>query len=139
MQGNYHIKTIEEYEEAYAASLENPEDFWAAIAAENFVWKKPWSEVLSWNFNTPEVKWFDGAELNITENCIDRHLGTRADKTAILFEPNDPSSPAEHISYKELHERVCKFANVLKAQGIEKGDRVCIYLPMALIWASSRK
>ena len=130
MQGNYHLKTFKEYEEAYAASLENPEAFWAAIASENFVWTKPWKEVLSWNFDTPEVKWFEGAQLNITENCIDRHLETRADKTAILFEPNDPSSPAEHISYKELHERVCKFANVLKAKGIEKGDRVCIYLPM---------
>lgn len=130
MQANYHIKTLAEYKESYEASLKNPEDFWAAIASENFVWKRTWKEVLSWDFNIPEVKWFEGAQLNITENCIDRHLEKRGDKTAILFEPNDPKSPAEHITYQELHERVCKFANVLKEKGIEKGDRVCIYLPM---------
>jgi acetyl-CoA synthetase len=84
----------------------------------------------SWDFTKPEIKWFEGAKLNITENCLDRHLRTKGDKTAILFEPNDPNDPAEHITYKALHERVCKFANVLKAKGIEKGDRVCIYLPM---------
>jgi len=130
MQGNYHIRTFEEYQQAYAASVQNPEEFWAKIASENFVWKKPWNQVLSWNFGTPEVKWFEGAQLNITENCIDRHLETRGDKTAILFEPNDPTSSAEHITYRQLHERVCKFANVLREKGIEKGDRVCIYLPM---------
>ncbi|MFT5103334.1 MAG: acetyl-CoA synthetase [Candidatus Latescibacterota bacterium] len=130
MQGKYHLRTFEEYKQAYASSVENPEEFWAKIASENFVWKKPWNEVLSWDFSTPEVKWFEGAQLNITENCIDRHLEIRADKTAILFEPNDPKSPAEHITYRELHKRVCKFANVLKEKGIGKGDRVCIYLPM---------
>ena len=130
MKGNYHIKTFEAYKAAYKASIDNPADFWAAIASENFVWRKPWNDVLSWDFSTPEVKWFEGAKLNITENCIDRHLERRGDKTAILFEPNDPTSLPEHITYRELHERVCKFANVLKEKGIEKGDRVCIYLPM---------
>ncbi|WP_229797169.1 acetate--CoA ligase, partial [Arenibacter certesii] len=89
-----------------------------------------WDKVLSWNFSTPEIKWFEGAKLNITENCIDRHLLNRGDKTAIIFEPNDPNEEAEHITYKQLHDRVCKLANVLKDQGIKKGDRVCIYLPM---------
>ena len=94
------------------------------------MWQKKWDKVLSWDFSKPEVKWFEGAQLNITENCIDRHLATRGDKTAILFEPNDPKDPAEHITYSQLHERVNRFANVLKSQGIKKGDRVCIYLPM---------
>ena len=86
--------------------------------------------MLSWDFNKPEIKWFEGAQLNITENCIDRHLNTKADKTAFLFEPNDPKEPAQHITYQQLYDRVNKMANVLKSQGIQKGDRVCIYLPM---------
>ncbi|MCL4122603.1 UNVERIFIED_CONTAM: hypothetical protein GTU68_016751 [Idotea baltica] len=94
------------------------------------MWRKKWDNVLSWDFSKPEVKWFEGAQLNITENCIDRHLSTRGNKTAILFEPNDPKEAAQHITYKQLHERVNKFANVLKNEGIKKGDRVCIYLPM---------
>ena len=94
------------------------------------MWRKKWDQVLDWDFEKAEISWFKGAQLNITENCIDRHLYTRGDKTAILFEPNDPKEPAIHITYRQLHERVCKFANVLKAQGIGKGDRVCIYLPM---------
>ncbi|OUS19150.1 acetate--CoA ligase [Nonlabens dokdonensis] len=127
---NYHIKHLEEYWQVYRKSVRNPESFWEEIAEEHFLWRKKWDKVLSWDFSRPEVKWFEGAQLNITENCIDRHLATRADKTAILFEPNDPSEGAQHISYRELHERVSKFANVLKSQGVEKGDRVCIYLPM---------
>ena len=127
---NYHIKHLEEYWQVYRKSVRNPESFWEEIAEEHFLWRKKWDKVLSWDFSKPEVKWFEGAQLNITENCIDRHLATRADKTAILFEPNDPSEGAQHISYRELHERVSKFANVLKSQGVEKGDRVCIYLPM---------
>ncbi len=127
---NYHIKHLEEYWQVYRKSVRNPENFWEEIAEEHFLWRKKWDKVLEWDFSKPEVQWYKGAKLNITENCIDRHLTTRADKTAILFEPNDPKEKAQHISYKELHERVCKFANVLKAQGIEKGDRVCIYLPM---------
>lgn len=127
---NYHIKHLEEYWQVYRKSVRNPESFWEEIAEEHFLWRKKWDKVLSWDFSTPEVKWFEGAKLNITENCIDRHLATRGDKTAILFEPNDPNEGAQHITYKELHERVSQFANVLKEQGIEKGDRVCVYLPM---------
>jgi acetyl-CoA synthetase len=127
---NYHIKNLEEYWQVYRKSVRNPEIFWEEIAEEHFLWRKKWDKVLEWDFSKPEVKWYSGAKLNITENCIDRHLTTRADKTAILFEPNNPKEAAQSISYKELHERVCRFANVLKSQGIEKGDRVCIYLPM---------
>ena len=127
---NYHIENLEEYFQVYRQSIQNPELFWEEIAKENFLWRKKWDNVLTWNFSKPEVKWFEGAKLNITENCIDRHLDTRADKTAIIFEPNNPDEKAEHISYKQLHEKVNKFANVLKSKGVKKGDRVCIYLPM---------
>ena len=127
---NYHIKNFPEYYQVYRNSIRNPEVFWEEIAEEHFIWKKRWNSVLEWDFTKPEVKWFDGAQLNITENCIDRHLATRAHKTAILFEPNNPNEPAEHITYKQLFERVNQFANVLKENGIQKGDRVCIYVPM---------
>ena len=127
---NYHIKHLEEYYQVYRKSVRNPENFWEEIAEEHFMWRKKWDNVLSWDFSKPEVKWFEGAKLNITENCIDRHLYTRGDKTAIIFEPNSPDEKALHITYRELHERVCRFANVLKENGIKKGDRVCIYLPM---------
>ncbi len=127
---NYHIKHLEEYFQVYRKSVRNPEGFWEEIAEEHFVWRKKWNSVLDWDFSKPEIKWFDGAKLNITENCIDRHLHIRGDKTAILFEPNDPEEEAQHITYRALHERVCKFANVLKDNGIQKGDRVIIYLPM---------
>jgi len=127
---NYHIKHLEEYFQIYNKSVNDPETFWGEIAEENFIWHKKWDRVLSWDFTKPEVKWFEGAKLNITENCLDRHLITRADKTAILFEPNDPNEEAQHITYRILYERVCRMANVLKDQGIQKGDRVCIYLPM---------
>ena len=127
---NYHIKHLEEYFQVYNKSVNDPETFWGEIAEENFIWHKKWDKVLQWDFTKPEVKWFEGAKLNITENCLDRHLITRADKTAILFEPNDPKEGAQHISYRTLHERVCRMANVLKEQGVEKGDRICIYLPM---------
>lgn len=127
---NYHIKGLEEYFQVYRKSVDNPEQFWEEIAEENFVWRKRWNTVLEWDFEKPEVKWFEGAQLNITENCLDRHLYHRGDKTALIFEPNDPKNPAEHITYKDLHERVCRFANVLKAKGIKRGDRVCIYVPM---------
>ncbi|WP_299675757.1 acetate--CoA ligase [uncultured Dokdonia sp.] len=126
----YHIQNLEHYFQVYRHSVDAPEEFWQQIARENFVWQKPWDTILNWNPDTAEVRWFEGAQLNITENCLDRHLETRADKTAILFEPNNPKDPATHITYRELHTRVCKFANVLKAKGIKKGDRVCIYLPM---------
>ncbi|WP_417291172.1 acetate--CoA ligase [Corallibacter sp.] len=127
---NYHIKHLEEYYQVYRKSIREPENFWEEIAGEHFLWRKKWDNVLSWDFKKPEVKWFEGAKLNITENCLDRHLATRGEKTAILFEPNNPDEPAEHITYWQLYKRVNKFANVLKSQGIEKGDRVCIYLPM---------
>ncbi|MDH7443987.1 acetate--CoA ligase [Aquimarina sp. 2201CG14-23] len=127
---NYHIKHLEEYFQVYRKSVRNPELFWSEIAEEHFLWRKKWDKVLEWDFAKPEVTWFEGAKLNITENCIDRHLYVRGDKTAILFEPNNPEEPAEHITYNQLHERVCEFANVLKSKGIKKGDRVCIYLPM---------
>ncbi|MCL4166259.1 UNVERIFIED_CONTAM: hypothetical protein GTU68_020702, partial [Idotea baltica] len=127
---NYHIKHLEEYFQVYRKSVRNPEAFWEEIAEEHFVWRKRWNNVLSWDFSKPEVKWFESAKLNITENCLDRHLPTRGNKTAILFEPNDPKEEAEHITYRQLHERVCRMANVLMEKGIKKGDRVCIYLPM---------
>ncbi|MBO0323518.1 acetate--CoA ligase [Muricauda sp. CAU 1633] len=127
---NYHIKHLEEYFQVYRKSVRNPEAFWEEVAEEHFFWRKRWNSVLEWDFTKPEVKWFDGAQLNITENCIDRHLRSRGDKTAILFEPNDPNEESEHITYHDLHERVCKFANVLKEKGVKKGDRVVIYLPM---------
>jgi len=127
---NYHIKHLEEYYQVYRKSVRNPEVFWEEIAEEHFVWRKKWHDVLSWDFDKPDVKWFQGAQLNITENCIDRHLTTRGEKTAILFEPNNPKEAAQHITYNQLHKRVNQFANVLKDQGIKRGDRVCIYLPM---------
>lgn len=127
---NYHIKHLEEYFKVYRKSVREPEIFWEEIAEEHFLWRKRWDNVLSWDFTKPEVKWFEGAKLNITENCIDRHLRTKGDKTAILFEPNDANEAAQHITYNELSERVNRFANVLKNKGVQKGDRVCIYLPM---------
>lgn len=127
---NYHIKTLEEYFKVYRKSVREPEVFWEEIAEEHFTWKKRWNSVMSGDFESANIKWFDGAQLNITENCIDRHLATRGEKTAILFEPNDPKEEAQHITYNSLSKRVNKFANVMKAQGIKKGDRVCIYLPM---------
>jgi len=127
---SYHIKNLEEYYKVYRKSIREPELFWEEIAEEHFNWYKKWNKVLSWDFKKPEVKWFDGAKLNITENCIDRHLRTRGNKTAIIFEPNNPDEEVLHITYKELYERVNRLANVLTNKGIKKGDRVCIYLPM---------
>ena len=126
----FSITNNELYLENYKQASNNPKQFWGELAKENFLWKKPWDSVLDFDFSIPKISWFDGAQLNITENCIDRHLKTNANKTAIIFEPNDSNSSSEHISYKDLHERVNKFANVLKSRGIKKGDRVCIYLPM---------
>ena len=127
---NYHIKNLEEYFQVYRRSVRDPENFWEEIAEENFIWRRRWDKVLEYDLSKPEFSWYKGAQLNITENCIDRHLYIHADKTAIIFEPNDPSEMAEHISYRQLHDRVCRFANVLQNHGIQKGDRVCIYLPM---------
>ena len=127
---NYHIKHLEEYYKIYHKSVKEPEVFWEKIAEENFTWYKKWDNVLEWDFKKPEIKWYQGAKLNITENCIDRHLSTKGNKTAILFEPNNPGEETQHITYNQLHERVNRFANVLKNEGLKKGDRVCIYLPM---------
>ena len=127
---NYHIKHLEEYYKIYHKSVKEPEVFWEKIAEDNFTWYKKWDNVLEWDFKKPEVKWYQGAKLNITENCIDRHLSTKGNKTAILFEPNNPGEETQHITYNQLHERVNRFANVLKNEGLKKGDRVCIYLPM---------
>ena len=127
---DYHIKNIDQYYEAYKKSIRDPEIFWEDIASNNFLWRKKWDSVLKWDFSKPEIKWFNGAKLNITENCIDRHLESRGDKTAIIFEPNNPKENAQHITYNDLFKRVNKFDNVLKSQGIKKGDRVCIYIPM---------
>lgn len=123
------IRNYEEYQALYKESVTNPEDFWEQVA-EKFLWQKKWDKTLEWDFKKPEIKWFQGGKLNITENCLDRHLESQGNKTAILWEPNDPKEPAKHISYKELHERVSHFSNVLKNNGIQKGDRVCIYMPM---------
>lgn len=123
------IRSFEDYQEQYKKSIEDPEAFWATIAGE-FQWRKKWNKVLEWDFNKPEVKWFIGGKLNITENCIDRHLPQRAKQTAIIWEPNNPKDEALHITYQQLSEEVGKTANMLKAQGVKKGDRVCVYLPM---------
>ncbi len=123
------IKNIADYHEAYRKSVEDPEKFWASVA-EEFTWKKPWDTVLDWNFDSFRVKWFEGAQLNITENCLDRHLSARGDKIAIQWEPNNPEKHQRHLTYRQLHAEVCKTANMLKKLGIKKGDRVCIYLPM---------
>jgi acetyl-CoA synthetase len=125
------ITTQQEYQKTYQDSIENPESFWASIA-ENFLWRKKWDTVLEYDWLKPETKWFLGGKLNITENCLDRHLKTRGDQTAIIWEPNDPKDNGQYISYKELHTKVCQFANVLKANNVGKGDRVCIYMPMVL-------
>ncbi|MFL5728316.1 MAG: acetate--CoA ligase, partial [Cytophagaceae bacterium] len=123
------ITTFEEYTKEYQASVKDPESFWAD-KANYFTWKKKWDKVLEWNFEEPKVKWFINGKLNITENCLDRHLQTRADQAAIIWEPNDPKEPNKVLTYKELHEQVCRFANVLISHGAKKGDRICLYMPM---------
>ena len=123
------INTFEEYQKEYARSVATPEIFWAG-KANSFYWYKKWDSVLNWNFNEPNVKWFEGGKLNITENCLDRHLKKRGDKTAITWVPNDPNEVSRHLSYKELHRQVCKFSNVLRSNGAKKGDRICLYMPM---------
>lgn len=123
------INTIEQYRAEYAKSVADPESFWANEAA-SFHWQKPWDKVLEWEFSSPSVKWFLGGQLNITENCLDRHLNDRPDQVAILWEPNDPNEASRTLTYRQLHAEVCKFANVLKANSAKKGDRICIYMPM---------
>lgn len=125
----FQITSLEQYHKDYKESTENPDGFWAAVA-ENFLWKKKWEKVLNWNFKEPKVEWFAGAKLNITENCIDRHLATMGEKPAIIWEPNHPEERTRIVTYKRLHKRVCQFAQVLKNNGVKKGDRVCIYMGM---------
>ncbi len=123
------VSSLDAYKRAYAGSVSDPEAFWDDVAS-GFTWKKKWDKVLEWNFEKPDIKWFIGGKLNITENCIDRHLPHHADTTAIIWEPGDPKQEAKKITYRQLHDQVCRVANMLKRHGIKKGDRVCIYMPM---------
>ena len=125
----YQIRSMQQYHRSRQDSLADPEAFWAGIA-QHFTWMRPWDRVLDWNFNEPSVRWFDGAQLNITENCLDRHLAASAGKPALIFEPNDPNDEPQVLSYGELHFRVMQFAQVLKNNGVQKGDRVCLYMGM---------
>jgi acetyl-CoA synthetase len=125
----FRIESKEQYNEFYKESMDSTEAYWSKIG-ETFTWKKQWDKVMSGDFNALNMKWFEGAKLNITENCIDRHLATRGDQVAIIWEPNDPKDPTLNITYKELSERVNKFANVLIENGVKKGDRVCFYMSM---------
>jgi len=120
---------LEEYNKLYKYSVDNPEQFWSDVA-DSFIWKKKWSKVLEYDFSEPKFEWFVDGKLNITENCLDRHVENTPEKLAIIFEPNNPEDETLHISYKDLHSKVCSFANVLKNNNVKKGDRVCIYLPM---------
>jgi acetyl-CoA synthetase len=125
----YQINSFDEYQSAWKKSVEDPAGFWGDIA-QHFQWKKPWETVLEWNFKDPSVKWFNGAQLNITENCIDRHLVDKANQPAIIWEPNDPNEHHRMLTYAQLHLKVNQFAHVLKNNGVKKGDRVCIYMGM---------
>ena len=125
----YQIKSLDSYNEAYTKSIESPETYWGEVA-ENFQWRKKWDKVLEWNFKEPSIKWFQNAKLNITENCIDRHLATKGNQPAIIWEPNDPDEHHRVITYKDLYFKVTQFCHVLKNNGISKGDRVCIYMGM---------
>ncbi len=125
----YQITSLEGYKEAYQQSVENPAEFWSKIA-ENFTWKKKWDTTLEWNFTEPKVEWFKGAQLNITENCLDRHIAERGNQPAIIWEPNATDEKNRLLTYKKLLERVCQFGQVLKNNGVKKGDRVCIYMGM---------
>ncbi|GAB5418970.1 MAG: acetate--CoA ligase [Crocinitomicaceae bacterium] len=128
---NLRIPSFDAYKADYQKSIENPKAFWSDIA-KTFQWKKPWNNTLDWNFDEPNVKWFEGGSLNITENMLDRHLEERGDQIAFHWEPNAPDVADKSLTYKELYHEVCKAANGLKSLGVEKGDRVCIYMPMTL-------
>ncbi len=125
----YQIKSIDAYHAAYKKSIEEPAAFWTEIA-EHFTWHKKWDTALEWNFKDPKVEWFKGGQLNITENCLDRHLATRGNQPAIIWEPNDPNEHHRIITYSQLHTKVCQFTQVLINNGVKKGDRVCIYMGM---------
>lgn len=126
---NFQISSFEEYQDVYKKSVDNPEQFWGEVA-DHFFWKRKWTNVLDWNFKEPNIKWFEGGKLNITENCLDRHIYSNGDSPAIIWEPNDPSEAHRVLTYKQLLDKVEQFANVLKNNNVRKGDRVCIYLPM---------
>jgi acetyl-CoA synthetase len=125
----YQITSFEEYKEQYQKSIEDPAGFWNEVA-KHFTWRKPWDTVLEWNFKEPKVEWFKGGKLNITENCLDRHIADKGDQPALVWEPNAPDEHSRTLSYKKLLEKVCQFAHVLKRNGVKKGDRVCIYMGM---------
>ena len=125
----YQIKSFEEYKEVYKRSIEDPSAFWASVA-ENFTWRKKWDTVLDWNFKEPRIEWFKGGKLNITENCLDRHIETIGNQPALIWEPNAPDEQHRTLTYKKLLEKVCQFAHVLKNNGAKKGDRICIYMGM---------
>lgn len=126
---SFRITNFEQYQEAYKQSVENPSAFWDGIA-QHYQWQAPYTKTLDWEFETPSIKWFEGGKLNITENCIDRHLDQLGNKIAIVWEPNNPNEPIRRYTYRELYAHVNKFANILKNMGVAKGDRVCIYMPM---------
>ena len=123
------INSLEEYHAEYKRSVDDPEGYWSGLA-DTFVWHKKYDEVLNWNFSEPRVMWFEGGELNITENCLDRHLESKGDTIAFRWIANDVNEDGRDISYRELHEEVCKFSNVLLKNGAKKGDRICLYMPM---------
>ncbi|MBM3416394.1 MAG: acetate--CoA ligase [Bacteroidetes bacterium] len=125
----FQITSLKQYHKDYKKSVEEPEAFWTSVA-ENFKWRKKWDKVLEWNFKEPKIKWFEGAKLNITENCIDRHLATMGEKPAIIWEPNDPNDRVRIVTYNRLHKRVCQVAQMLRNNGAKKGDRICIYMGM---------
>src|SRR5689334_19432338 len=125
----YQISSPDSYHKAWRDSVEDPEKFWSQVASA-FDWKKPWSKVLTWNFTEPNIRWFDGATLNITENCLDRHLEKLGETPALIWEPNNPEEATRTFTYRQLYEEVCAFSLVLKSNGVKKGDRVCIYMGM---------
>ena len=127
MKGN--ITSLETYKSIYNKSIQDPEGFWSEIA-ENYNWQKKWDRTLEWDFSKADARWFINGKVNITENCIDRHLTENSENIAIIWEPNEPNEKAKNFTYQELHDEVCKMANVLKNLGIKKGDRICIYMPM---------
>ncbi len=127
---DFHINSTKKYNNSYKKSVENPEAFWGELASKNFIWKEKWSKVIDFDFNKAKISWFKNAKLNITVNCLDRHAESDPNKTAIIFEPNNPDEKNKSYTYSELLKEVCKMANVLKKLGVKKGDRVCIYLPM---------
>ena len=127
------IESLEDYKDQYQKSVESPEQFWSEIA-NTFSWRKTWDRVVDWDFKELDVKWFSGARLNITENCLDRHLDINGDKIAIIWEPNDPKESTIKYSYEELHQEVCRFANVLRRNGAKKGIPFVFICPWFRSW-----